>query len=190
MSDEVIGIKKGERCATISVNSTPIRDFNKEIVAAVAVFDDITTEKKTERERLALLTELDGALRARDQVLDAVTHDLKNPLTAMMLRAQLIQKSQATKEELQQIQSQAKMILSAGERMRELIHSILDISRKEAGQYEIHPRRELAEKLISDAVELHRAEAEKKEFNYPIYAATAPGSFFATIRRFSVFFPI
>lgn len=62
----------------VLVNSAPLRDAAGRITGGVLVFQDITAMKDLEREK--------------DAFLAAASHDLKNPLTAIKARAQVLQR--------------------------------------------------------------------------------------------------
>jgi PAS domain S-box-containing protein len=77
------------------------------------------------------------AVRARDEVLAFVSHDLKNPLSAVLMSAALLQRDPAGNE--RQIRHVATIRRSA-ERMDRLIHDLLDVSSMEAGRFRVDPR--------------------------------------------------
>ncbi len=60
----------------ICVNAAPIRDARRKIVSAVAVFLDVSEEKKTEAEVRALNAELETRVAHRTAELDAANRDL------------------------------------------------------------------------------------------------------------------
>ncbi|MGZ3456299.1 MAG: sensor histidine kinase, partial [Polyangiales bacterium] len=69
---------------------------------------------------------LERAVRARDEVLGIVAHDLRNPLNTIILNSRLLQR--ATDQEA------PTRIHRAAHRMNRLIQDLLDVSRLEAGQ--------------------------------------------------------
>ena len=79
------------------VNATPIHAPDGRLLLVVNLFRDITERKRqTDALREAMLerdralTDLQNALRARDEFLSAASHDLKNPLATIKATAQLL----------------------------------------------------------------------------------------------------
>lgn len=76
----------------------------------------------------AYFTELE---REREKVINIVAHDLKTPLTAIMITAQMLMKKQMPSE--RQVEALEK-IWRAGKDMSELIESMLDYGKLKAGK--------------------------------------------------------
>lgn len=84
---------------TLLGNATPLWDAQGRPRGAVAAFLDITERHESERARQALLAEArsaqasaEEALRLRDELIAVITHDLKNPITAILGQSQLLQR--------------------------------------------------------------------------------------------------
>jgi signal transduction histidine kinase len=83
-----------------------------------------------------LYQEAQRALRARDRVLAFVSHDLKNPLQAMMMATTLLERGadeEATRRHL-------AVLRGAGKRMDLLVRDLLDLSSLEAGRFKLAVR--------------------------------------------------
>lgn len=94
-----------------------------------------------ERERvvaqlLALNTSLKEANREKNEVLEIVAHDLKNPLTGILLSAESIRRflHQFSSSD---IEKRLSTIISAAEHMREIILKLLDIQLLENGRLQL-----------------------------------------------------
>lgn len=94
------------------------------------------------------------AVKARDDVLGVVAHDLRNPLGAILMHAALLRRRGAEPE--RRSQKPAEAIERAATRMNRLIQDLLDVSRIEAGHLSIEQARVSAGQVISDAVEAQR----------------------------------
>ena len=92
--------------------AAPIRSDAGEIVGAVAVNEDITSLQKTQEQ-------LRAAVRDREQILAVVTHDLRNPLSGLMMGASAVE--------------HAARALSGGEPVRDLAAQLMDITRQMSG---------------------------------------------------------
>jgi signal transduction histidine kinase len=89
---------------------------------------------KADAEREKLLTEAKGAIRAREDLLSIVSHDLRNPLSAMILNATQIGRSAPENGPGPRIRKYAQAILSAADQMSRLVSDLLDLSKIEMGK--------------------------------------------------------
>jgi len=104
------------------LNSAPLRDAAGAITGAVLVFQDITTIKNFER--------------ARDGLLATVTHDLKNPLTAIQGIAELTgeQAARTGTPSNERIAARQGAIVTAATQMTALLNELLDAMQLQMGQ--------------------------------------------------------
>jgi signal transduction histidine kinase/DNA-binding response OmpR family regulator len=103
-----------------------------------------------------LYREAHRVIRARDEVLRIVSHDLRNPLSTITMSADILLDAQVNFSEEQKIR-QLHVILRSAERMNRLIGDLLDVARVEAGQLAIDPMYYDPRRLVREAVELHTA---------------------------------
>ena len=104
-----------------------------------------------------LYEESQQALRAREEVLAIVSHDLRNPLNAITLAVSLLQSSGSIAGEDRE---QFDAIDVSAQRMRRLIDDLLDITRLEGGKrLPIEPAPVDVEELLSETHELFKAQA-------------------------------
>lgn len=102
------------------------------------------------------------ATQQRDQVLGVVSHDLRTPLTAILLAArQLHTKLQAGGSSPSE-RKKVEVIRRSAERATHLIQDLLDVARVRAGQLTISPSAVKTRALLLETLELHRALAEEK----------------------------
>ena len=100
------------------------------------------------------------AARAREELLQVVSHDLRNPLSAILLKAaqisRLLQEGQDSKNP--RIARSAQGIAEASKQMRRLIDDLADLSRIDTGNsLHIESRGEEAVALTKAAIESHRS---------------------------------
>ena len=107
-----------------------------------------------------LYTESQQAVRAREEVLAIVSHDLRNPLNATTLASSLLQTSESiTGDEREQLE----IIDLSAKRMRRLIEDLLDVTRLEGGKrLPVERTRVEVAPLIADTNGLFKAEAATK----------------------------
>jgi len=113
------------------------------------------------------------AVAAREQVLAIVSHDLRNPLNAITLAAQLLQMNELSADDREQVDT----IELSAKRMSRLIADLLDITRLEGGKrLPIEPERVEAETIVSEAYELFKAQAAAQQITlrYEVVQSTPP----------------
>ena len=106
------------------------------LVAALFVATAGASVRRAKDEALKSMKEAEDASRARDELLAMVTHDLKNPLTAIQLNASMIKRVQYF-EPSSPIARGLEMINHTSARMLRLISDLLDYEKIRAGRFDI-----------------------------------------------------
>jgi signal transduction histidine kinase len=104
------------------------------------------------------------AVKARDDLVAVVAHDLRNPMSVVVMQSTLIQRllAQDASERGQRLRASAQIVGRAGERMSSLLNELLDLAKIEAGRFEIVPSRQSVSHIIQDAYELLQPLCEAK----------------------------
>jgi signal transduction histidine kinase len=105
------------------------------------------------------------ALRLRDDFLSVAGHELKNPLNALQLQLRLLARKAREQQLSDSLAERAERVARTGERLGLLIEDLLDVSRINAGQLQLHYSEvdltAIAREVISRmAEELSRADCE------------------------------
>ena len=150
----------GTKCIVID-SGAPVRDRDGNIVAGVAVVIDITEQKQAEQEREKLLEQMRIAVRAREEVLAVVSHDLRNPLGAILLSATQLERAE-TEPDLHRLHRSAQRIRRAAEWMDHIIRDLLDVSRIESGRLVLELGDHAAQAIALEALEMFVAAAAEK----------------------------
>jgi signal transduction histidine kinase len=104
-----------------------------------------------------LYRESQQAVQAREEVLAIVSHDLRNPLNAVMLGASLLQTSDNI---VPDDREQLEIIDISAQRMKRLIEDLLDVTRLEGGkQLPIDPAPLDVQSLFEETYELFKSQA-------------------------------
>ncbi len=106
------------------VSATPVYSADGRITSAVAVIQDITP--------------LEEAEKLRSEFLGMVSHELKTPLTAIKGAAATALGS-VTPLERQEIRELFQIIDEQGDRLRDLVSNLLDMTHIEAGRLSVSP---------------------------------------------------
>ncbi|HEX8538325.1 MAG TPA: ATP-binding protein, partial [Cystobacter sp.] len=125
----------------------PVRGPDGQVTRWFGTSTDIDDKKRAEEER-------SRAILAREEILAMVSHDLKNPLGAILLTTALMRRSTLEGEQGEQFRGHLEKVQRAAERMNSLIRDILDMARIEAGHFVIEPAPHPPITLMEEAIEL------------------------------------
>ena len=96
-----------------------------------------------------LYEESENTARAREEIVAMVSHDLKSPLSTILLNAQMISRfgnvSEKSRPSLEAIERTTR-------RMAQMIGDLLDLARMDAGQFTPHLENTSAKRLIEEAI--------------------------------------
>lgn len=123
----------------------------------------IQRERAAEAEIKKKEDEKARAVTAREEMLAIVSHDLRNPLAAIQLNAELIQSMLDRNEPAVEIQAKSKAILRSAIRMKSLIADILDQVRLEAGTFELNLQYRNVKEFLNEFVEIFTPIAFEKD---------------------------
>jgi PAS domain S-box-containing protein len=112
-------------------------------------------------EHAQLFREAQEAIRAREEVLGVVSHDLRNPLNVVRLSSAMMLEAAGGERRSENIEA-LERIERASAQMEEMIEDLLDMSSIEAGRFSISRRNYSVEHLIREACDLFYPLAEKK----------------------------
>ncbi len=97
---------------------------------------------------------------AQSQYLATASHELKSPLTSMLLLSRILADNEEGNLTPEQVKF-ARTIYSSGERLLELINDILDFAKVEAGHTGVLPEEVRLATVVLDMHELFDVQAEK-----------------------------
>ena len=151
---------------TLLVSAAPVYDALHQRVAAVASLVDISDRKQVEEERKALLaraeaarSDAETASRAKDDFLAIVSHELRNPLNAMLGWTRMLRSGSLAPD-------RAATALETIERnavhQAQLIEDLLDVSRVISGKLALDVQTLTFGKVIEAAIESARPAIEAK----------------------------
>ena len=123
--------KDGSRLP-VAMTISPVL-LGKKPIGAIAVFRDISEELEIDR--------------MKSEFIAIASHQLRTPLTAIKLDAHMLQEGYVGDLTPEQ-RTQVKMILFSIDRMEELISTLLNITRIEAGRIAITPKPTQLERII------------------------------------------
>jgi signal transduction histidine kinase len=142
-----------------------VKPLDSEVVRRkVQVFVDLANQKEDLRDAERRDYEVQLAARsakAREELLAIVSHDLRNPLGAIVTAAGGLARNAETADPAR-IKRAADLILRSAERMERLIGDLLDFAKLEGGQLSVEKKPVSAEEIVEDCVELFTPIASEK----------------------------
>ena len=104
-------------------------------------------------DNVRLYGEAQEALRAREDLLAIVSHDLRNPLGVVLASSSLLLKSSLPPEKEGRARRQVEAIQRAGNRMNRLIRDLLDFASIQGGRLSVTLRPRDAAAIVSEVLE-------------------------------------
>ncbi len=142
---------------------TPIKNENGEVILLVPEGHDITELKKAETELKQAKAEAENANNAKSDFLARMSHELRTPLNGILGYAQILLRNESF---LDKDKKGLEIIKSSGEHLLDLINDILDLSKIEAGKFEILPDNFDLHQLLKSVVDLIKIKAEQKSIKF------------------------
>lgn len=176
------------RCVHVLVEAVREKESGRTtaIVGAVA---DITARRSAERERQALQdrlvsvnTELEAALRMKDEFLSSMSHELRTPLNAILGFLQALRGEVYGVASARLLRS-ASLAEDAARHLLDLIGDILDLSKVQAGRLGLEPGPVSVRALCESCLDMVGRLAEKKRIRVSVEQDPAVPAFMADGRR-------
>ncbi len=104
--------------------------------------------------------EAEAASRAKTDFLANMSHELRTPLNAIIGFSEIIKSELLGSLGVERYRFYAQDIFDSGHHLLEVINDILDISKVEAGEFEMHEDATKLSDLVSDSIRLVRERAE------------------------------
>jgi signal transduction histidine kinase len=159
-SEELLFVDKAGRVFPVSHISAPLRHEGR-ISGAVLAFQDISERRHTQQALRHAVEQAQRAAHEREDLLALVSHDLKNPLSVILMTvASMARKAEALSNP--HAQDQLQMIWRSAERMNRLIQDLLDSASVDAGRLVVEPQRVAVASLVEEAIDAVRPLAVAK----------------------------
>lgn len=114
------------------------------------------------RELHAQHRQTEAAHRARENMMAIVSHDLRSPLSVVLLGIAYVKRAAGEGRSVQGLAGALDAVHRAADSMRRLVEDLLDAAKIEAGRFAIEPARQQLLPILRDAVETGRLAADAK----------------------------
>lgn len=125
------------RLVWMQTTFVPVTGDDGKVAYVIASSVDITKRKQAEEEAMRALSEAERANQSKSAFLANMSHDLRTPLNAIIGFTQMMETQVFGPLGNARYEQYTKDILNSGNLLVSLINDILDISKIEAGKYEL-----------------------------------------------------
>jgi PAS domain S-box-containing protein len=146
---------------------------------------DVTAKKRVEEERLKLLeserharAEAELASRAKDEFLATVSHELRNPLNAILGWARVLVEERGDMDG-ERLRKGLDVILRNAKAQVQLVEDILEVSRIVTGKLRLSTRSVDVPAVVEAAVDTVRAAAQARRVSLTCHIARSTGTIIA-----------
>lgn len=141
------------------LNSKIKKDGNGNILLARTTIFDITERKKYEKELLRAKKEAERAAKAKSQLLSVMSHEIRTPMNAIIGLSYILMEDNPKPEQLENL----NVLKNSAENLLNLLNSILDYSKIEAGKAILDEQDFSLQDLLSGLINSLRIKADEKD---------------------------
>lgn len=141
-----------------------VTDKNAKVIKLIGTFQDITSKKIIESQLIYLKDKAEAANRSKSEFLANMSHELRTPLNSVITLTDLLIKSN-----LSELQNKyLKIVLHSANSLLDLLNNILDYAKLESGKIELKTEKVEFAKLIEQAVNIVKINAQEKKLTVHI----------------------
>lgn len=159
-------------CAMRMVGSASDISSRKQVEMELAMYRNHLEELVASRtcELAAAKTAAEAANVAKSAFLANMSHEIRTPLNAITGTAHLMRRAGVSAEQARQLQR----MVTAGDHLLQIISNVLDLSKIEAGRFELYRDTIALQDLVAGAAALLQAQCDSKQLQLKVEVATLP----------------
>lgn len=163
----LIGVDKKEALAEFRDRASMYKGFGLLVAMAVLLFSLALTQLLRRQERIVMDLEesrkrAEEANRLKSEFLASMSHELRTPLNGIIGFAELLRESLDDESQ----RDFAATIENSGQHLLDLVNSILDLAKIEAGRMELMYSEQNCREIIANVHAAHLASAIQKEIDF------------------------
>lgn len=160
-SDEYRIVHSNGSLRDVSTNGVVLYDQEHAPERMIGVNIDITERKQVTEALQHANSEMESAMRAKDEFLATMSHELRTPLNSILGISESLEEQIVGTLNPKQLRY-IGIVKESGRHLLELINDILDISKIEAGRMELELQNISVDKLCQSSLRMVRELAQKK----------------------------
>jgi PAS domain S-box-containing protein len=129
-SDEIVSITKDGRQFPVFISASLLKDSEGIIIGSMGVSRDITNQKDAEERLKSAMDDAERANRAKSEFLANMSHEIRTPMNGIIGMTALTLETQLNDEQREYLE----MVKLSADSLLDIINSILDLSKIEAGR--------------------------------------------------------
>ena len=151
-------VRSDQRILPVLVNSRQKRDAaNIPLFTRITLFDS-TDRRRYERELLLARRKAEQVAKDKADLLAMLSHDIRNPLNALMGGVQLLDRSELTDAQRRFV----RLLKSSSENMLNLLNHVLELSKAESNAFALTERALSIREVVGDVVSTFDPAAREK----------------------------
>ncbi|RYZ02238.1 MAG: response regulator [Myxococcales bacterium] len=148
------------------VTRLPLNDAGGNIVGIIGIFRDVTAQKRSEQRIVE-------AVARRDQFLAMLSHELRNPLGAMVTAAQLLE-AQGEDAPTERRRRLLDVLMRQSKQMARLLDDLLEASRVTQDKIELRKRTVDIRPIVSESVDAARELMQTRQIELELHLGERP----------------
>ena len=170
---ETVRRRKDATLVDVELTVSPVRNEQGDLIGISQIARDIRELRAWEQALRLAKAASDTANQAKSEFLANMSHEIRTPMAAILGFNDVLSQTVDRPDEIDAVQT----IRRNGEYLLELINDILDLSKIEAGRFELEQLEVSPVKLIADVITLMRVRARARGLDLKLeYATEVPES--------------
>lgn len=163
-SDQWTYIRKNGTAIPVNLSITAQRDLNGEITGYLGIAYDVSQQLEYEEAILQAKEQAVAGTQAKSEFLANMSHEIRTPMNAIMGMAELLNETELNEEQRKYVE----VFQRAGESLLNIINDILDLSKIEAGHFELDKMPFSLSSVVEKSAEIMALKAHQKQLELAV----------------------